>query len=138
MSAGAPAVEAVSVVCFAAGGVRFAVEAGDVVWLGDYNPWAPALALALGLAPGDGSGEHSRTMTLAGPGRPVSVRVDGPVHVRRLTVDDVVRAPRRIPLAAAVVGFARIDGELVQLLEAAAVLAALPRNRDREDSRDAN
>lgn len=124
---------AVPIMCFDAGGVGFAVAVADVVWLGERNPWAPPLARALGLAPRDDARDF--TLTLAAARGLVHVRVEGPVVVRSLAPAQIVRAPNGLPLGPAVIGFARVDDRLLQLLDVEVVVARLPGPRDREDPR---
>lgn len=117
----------VPVVCFTAGGVRFALAAADVLGLADEDRSAPSLASGLGLPPTLGA--HRRVVALATPGGAVAVAVDGPVVVGEVAVEQVVAAPPGVPIDPAVLGFARIGGELVQLLATDRVIAALDASR---------
>lgn len=116
-------IDPVPVLCFAAAGVRFAIAASDVLGLGDDARTAPALAAGLGL-PGPLT-PQCRVVTLASRAGRFDVVVDGPITVRRLGVEHIVAAPAGVPLSPAVIGFARVDGELIQLLEVERVIAGL-------------
>jgi hypothetical protein len=115
--------EPVAVLCFAAGGVRFAVAVADVLGLRDDDGATPAIAGMLGLR--DGGDALRRVMTLASPRGPIDAAIDGPMVVRTVAVEQIVAAPAGVPLAPAVLGFAHVDGELVQLLEIERVVADL-------------
>lgn len=116
-------IDPVPVLCFAAAGVRFAIAAADVLALGDDARSAPAIAVGLGLP--DQLTSTCRVVTLASRAGPIDVVVDGPITVRQLAAEQIVPAPLGVPLSPAVVGFARVDGELVQLLEVERVVAGL-------------
>lgn len=122
-------IDPVAVLCFASGGMRFAIAAAEVLGLGDNARTAPALATGLGLVTPDEVGPACRVVRLAGPDGAVEVVVDGPLTFRRVGVGDIVAAPPGVPLAPAVVGFARVDGELIQLLSADRVIAGLDSTR---------
>ncbi|HVK74285.1 MAG TPA: hypothetical protein VM734_13235 [Kofleriaceae bacterium] len=124
---------AVSVLCFTAGGVRFAVAAGDVLALGEPAPAARPIAALLGLVDDDEL-DGQRTLTVRGPGGRLDLRVDGPLVLCDLGVDHVVSAPPVLHRSPAVLGFARVDGELVQLLDLGALVADLPSPDEPEGS----
>lgn len=116
---------AVGVISFAAGGVRFALAAADVSDLddaaaatADATPLAALLALPSTAGPG-----APRVLTVTAAGARRAVIVDGPLRVHTVTVAQVVPSPAgwaRPP----VLGWARVDDQLVQLLDAASLCAA--------------
>lgn len=113
----------VPILCFAGGDVRLAIAVADVLALRDDDGDAPALAAALGLD--DHADGPRRALTLASPRGPVTVAIHGPIAVHQLAVEHIVRAPAGVALAPLVLGFARVGGELVQLLEVERVVAGL-------------
>lgn len=115
----------VPVLCFGASGLRFAVPVSAVAGLDAEAPAAVALATLLGLEPRPPTTTSTtRTVTVTGGDRARALVVDAPLLLRVLDVGDVVPAPVALPRNPAVLGFARIDEELVQLLDADLLLAA--------------
>ncbi|MBE7451150.1 MAG: chemotaxis protein CheW [Kofleriaceae bacterium] len=111
----------VPVLCFGASGLRFAVPVAAVAALDAAAPAAVSLAALLGLEP---HAAATRTVTVTGGDRARALVVDAPLLLRVLDVGDVVPAPVALPRNPAVLGFARIDDELVQLLDTERLLAA--------------
>ncbi|MEZ4402369.1 MAG: hypothetical protein R3B06_20255 [Kofleriaceae bacterium] len=120
---------AVQVVCFGAGGERFAVAAAEVARLGRADAdadhaTAPHLAELLALAP-TVVAAATRVVILAAGGATRALTVDAPLEVRTVTSAGVVVPPPGLAIAP-VVGFAYIDQRLTQLLDVSSLLTAGP------------
>lgn len=115
---------AVAVVSFGAGGARFALPVAAVQRLDGAVAAAPHLAAVLALPLDDGAGAP-RVVAVHAAGVTRAVTVDGPLRVHAVTAADVV-APPRGWASRSVLGFAVLERELVQLLDAAYLVGAVP------------
>lgn len=115
---------AVAVVSFGAAGARFALPVAAVRRLDGAGPPAPHLAAVLALPPG-GAGGLPRVVAVHAAGATRAVTVDGPLKVHAVTAAALVPGPRGWAIPA-VLGFALVDDELVQLLDAAYLVHAVP------------
>jgi chemotaxis signal transduction protein len=115
---------AVPVVSFGVGGARFAVAPTAVARLDPAGGAAPHLAEVLALAASEPA-VATRVLALTAAGVTRAVVVDGPLRFHDVTAAEVVARPRGWA-APAVLGFAWIDHELVQFLDADAVVRAVP------------
>ena len=114
---------AVAVVSFGAAGARFALPVAAVRRLDGAGP-APHLAAVLALPPG-AAGGAPRVVAVHAGGATRAVTVDGPLKVHAVTAATLVPGPRGWAIPA-VLGFALVDDELVQLLDAAYLVHAVP------------
>ncbi|MBK9032503.1 MAG: hypothetical protein IPL61_14535 [Myxococcales bacterium] len=112
--------DAIAIVCFGAGGARFAVASADVVRLDDQAAAADHLATVLALAAAPAA--TVRVMTLAAGGAARALAVDGPLRVATVTAAQIVPSPPGLA-PGPVLGFAVLDGELVQLLDTSRLVA---------------
>ena len=111
---------AVAVVVFGAGGGRFAIASADVARLDDRELAADDLAAVLALAPTPAAAVRVLAVTDGVTTR--ALAVDGPVRITTVTAAQVVPCPPGLA-AGPVLGFAIVDGELVQLLDTTQLVA---------------
>lgn len=115
---------AVAVVSFGAGGARFALPVAAVQRLDGAGATAPHLAAVLAL-PAAASAGAPRVVAVRADGATRAVIVDGPLTVHAVTAADLVAWPPGWT-SPSVLGFAVIARELVQLLDAAYLVRAVP------------
>lgn len=115
---------AVAVVSFGAGGARFALPVAAVQRLDGAIAAAPHLAAVLAIS-ADGGAGAPRVVAVRAGGATRAVTVDGPLKVHAVTAADLVPAPRGWA-SPSVLGFALLERELVQLLDAAYLVRAVP------------
>jgi hypothetical protein len=120
---GVDAGRAIAVLCFRAGDGAFALPADDVRALAAVSPGQPHLAALLALD-SDADGTATRTLVLADGEASGELRVDGPLRLVELGPEHIVPGPI-LSAGGAVIGFARLDGELVQLLDARELLRTM-------------
>lgn len=115
---------AVAMISFGAGGARFALPVAAVRRLAGEVATAPHLAAVLALPPA-AAGGPPRVVAVQADGATRAVTVDGPLKVHAVTAAALVPGPRGWATPS-VLGFALLEHELVQLLDAAYLVRAVP------------